>query len=67
MEGGEVNPDTFIANWLHVEGRGRGGRAGISLDTFTGTGCIVGPGEGGVRADTTSELLTTAACSTTWF
>ena len=42
------------ANWLHVEGRGRGG---VSLDTFTGKGCKVRgrPGERareGVRADT---------------
>ena len=50
--GGGVSPDTLTANWLHVEGRGRGG---VSLDTFTGKGCKVGGGQGGVRAD--SRLL----------
>ena len=25
MEGGGFSPDTFTANWLHVEGRGWGG------------------------------------------
>ena len=54
MGGGGVSPDTFTANWLHVEG---GGGGEVSLDTFTGKGCIVGGGG-------TSELLTTAAfCS----
>ena len=45
MAGG-FSPDTFTANWLHVEG------GGVSLDTFTGKGCIVGGGRRGVRADT---------------
>ena len=36
-----VSPDTFTANWLHVEGR-----EGVSLDTFTGKGCKAG-GRGG--------------------
>ena len=43
--GAGVSPDTFTANWLHVEGRRRGG---VSLDTFTGKGFKVGGGAGGV-------------------
>ena len=39
---GRVSPDTLTANWLHIEGGG-GGR-GVSVDTFTGKGCIVGWG-----------------------
>ena len=40
--GGGVSPDTFTANWLRFEGGGW-----VSLDTFTGKGCIVGGGRGG--------------------
>ena len=52
MGQGGISPDTFTANWLHVEARGRGG---VSLDTFTGKGCKV-RGEGGFRADTRLPL-----------
>ena len=48
---GGVSPDTFTANWLHVQGRGREG--GVSLDTFTGKCCGMSEGKGGrVCADT---------------
>ena len=43
--GGGWRGGVVTANWLHVEGRGRGG--GVSLDTFTGKGYIVGEGGGG--------------------
>ena len=42
--GGGVSPDTFTANWLHVEGEEGGG---LGLDTFTGNGCKVRGGGGG--------------------
>ena len=31
MGGEGVSPDTFTANWLHVEGRGRGGEGSVSI------------------------------------
>ena len=53
-----VSPDAFTANWLHIEG---GGRGGVSLGTFTGKGCIVGGGEGGGSALIRGHLLPWAA------
>ena len=43
MEGG-VSPDTFTANWLHVEGRGRGGSVSKRSQ---GRAALWGRGEGG--------------------
>ena len=61
---GGVSPDTFTANWLHVEGRGGGSVS------FTGKGCIVEEGGGGgFRADTRLPLnyCSGSFLSTTWF
>ena len=45
MGGAGVSPDTFTANWLHVEGGGRGG--GQSRYIHREGLICVGGGEGG--------------------
>ena len=52
--GGGVSPDAFTANWLHVEGRGRGGGS-VSIRSQQ-RAALWGRGEGGVRADTRLPL-----------